>query len=105
MSVFSVLFTLVLFSELSSRWVTTAMPTSKADDRVEDRLGLLLSDEPISEPASVMHRRSIELDSNIRDDNGSPQIIVLTVSDIVFPLYCIIILYDALVCYNHNHLK
>lgn len=82
MSVFSVLVTLVLFSELSSRWVTVATPAKTIEDNrtEQDGLGLMLNDKPISEPAFsfLTQRRSIGLDNNIRDDKGTPQIIVLS---------------------------
>ncbi|XP_047431745.1 pro-MCH [Mugil cephalus] len=83
MSVHSVLFALVLFSELSSRCVTTAMPASKVDDGATEQEGLasmLGEDEPMTDPAlgSAVYRRNIVLDGNARDEDGSPKIIVIS---------------------------
>ncbi|XP_042258609.1 pro-MCH isoform X1 [Thunnus maccoyii] len=81
-SIYSVLFTLVLFSELSSHLVTVAMPASKIEDgeTEQDGLGSLLGDGPMTEQAVVppMYRRSLVLDSNIRDDDGNPKIIIVS---------------------------
>ncbi|XP_072310080.1 pro-MCH [Eucyclogobius newberryi] len=77
MSVFSVLCTLVLFSELSNRWVAMALPESNVENGIneEDNLGLMLKDQTISEPALVflMRRSSTGLASNIQD-KGTPQL-------------------------------
>uniref|UniRef100_UPI0037E8F507 pro-MCH n=1 Tax=Semicossyphus pulcher TaxID=241346 RepID=UPI0037E8F507 len=76
-SVYSVLYTLVLFSELSSHSVTAAMPATKAEDGVaeQDGLSLVLEDGPLTEPA--VYRRSV-LDSNVRDEDGSPKIVIIS---------------------------
>lgn len=78
-SVYSVLFTLMLFSELSSHLVTVAVPATKIEDSLteQDALGALLGDEPMSELFVVLplHRQSLLLD-NVRDEDGSPKIIV-----------------------------
>lgn len=83
-SIYSVLFTLVLFSELSSHLVTVAMPAGKMEDGVieQDGLGLLLGDKPMAEPAVVpsMYRRSLVLDNTISDDDRKPKIIIVSVS-------------------------
>lgn len=78
-SIYSVLFTLMLFSELSSHLVTVAMPAAKTDDILteQDALTSLLGDKLMSEPAVVppLLRRSFLLDG-VRDENGNPKIIV-----------------------------
>ncbi len=83
-AVYSVLYTLVLFSELGSRLVTVAMPATKVEDGIteQDGLGLILGDEPMTEPAVVppMYRRSRMLDNNVGDEDGSPKIIIVSVS-------------------------
>lgn len=83
-SVYSVLCTLVLFSELSSHLVTVAMPATKIEDGVteQDGLSLILGDEPMTEPAAVppAYRRSRLLDNNVGDEDGSPKIIIVSVS-------------------------
>ncbi|CAJ1054507.1 pro-MCH [Xyrichtys novacula] len=80
-SLYSVLYSLVLFSELSSISVSVAMPPAKAEDNVteQDGLGLLLRDEPMAERSvlSTVYRRSV-LDSNVRDEDGSPKIILVS---------------------------
>ncbi|KAJ0057029.1 hypothetical protein NL108_000862 [Boleophthalmus pectinirostris] len=82
MSLFSVLFTLVLFSELSSQWVAIASPASNAGDSTNEQeaLDLMLNDQTISEPALafLMHRSSTGLGTNIRDDKGTPQVNMLS---------------------------
>ncbi|XP_040002375.1 pro-MCH [Xiphias gladius] len=81
-SVYSVLFTLVLFSELSSNLVTVAIPSSKAENGIteQDGLGSLLGDEPLTEEDMVprMYRRSLVLDDDVRDENGNPKIFVVS---------------------------
>ncbi|XP_029351550.1 pro-MCH [Echeneis naucrates] len=69
-SVYSVLFTLVLFSELSSH-----VATAGAIER--DGLGSLLGDQPMTEHATVplTYRRRLVMNDN-RDDDGNPKIIV-----------------------------
>ncbi|XP_019132407.1 pro-MCH isoform X2 [Larimichthys crocea] len=68
MSIYSVLYTLVLFSELSSHLVTVAMPANKVGDGIieQDGRGLLLEDEPMLEPVVVppVYRRNFVLDNN-----------------------------------------
>lgn len=82
-SIYSVLFTLVLFSELN-HLVTVAMPASKMEDGVteQDGLGLILGDKPMTEHAVVppMYRRHLVLDNNISDDDGNPKVIIVSVS-------------------------
>lgn len=79
-SVCSFLYTLVLFSELSSHLVTVAMPATKVEDSVteQDGLSLILGDEPMTEPAVVppVYRRSHVLDNSMRDEDGRPKVIV-----------------------------
>ncbi|XP_070710335.1 pro-MCH [Pempheris klunzingeri] len=81
-SVYSFLYTLVLFSELSSHLVTIAIPATKVEDGVaeQDGLGLLLADEPMTEPAVVspVHRQSFVMDNNVRDEDESPKIIIVS---------------------------
>ncbi|XP_067346233.1 pro-MCH [Channa argus] len=75
----SVLFSLVLFSELNRHLVTVAMPATKLEDGSSDQgvVGLLLRDEVMSERAVVppLYRQSLVLD-NVKDEDGSPKIIV-----------------------------
>lgn len=74
-SVHSVLYTLVLFSELSSHSVTAAVPANKVEDVLteQDGLGLLLEDEPVIEPAELppVYWRSRVLDNSMRDEDGN----------------------------------
>uniref|UniRef100_A0A3Q0S6T3 Uncharacterized protein n=1 Tax=Amphilophus citrinellus TaxID=61819 RepID=A0A3Q0S6T3_AMPCI len=72
-SVYSVLLTLLLFTELSSHSVTVAMPATKAEGGAteEEGLGLILGDESLSEPAPPVFKRSL-----IRDENGNPRIVI-----------------------------
>uniref|UniRef100_A0A3Q3MF23 Pro-melanin-concentrating hormone n=1 Tax=Mastacembelus armatus TaxID=205130 RepID=A0A3Q3MF23_9TELE len=62
-TVFSVLFTLILFSDMSSHFLTIAMPATKVDDgrTDQDSLGFLLGDEPMTEPVLVprVYRQTI----------------------------------------------
>ena len=76
-SVYSVLYTLVLFSELSSHSVTVAMPT--AEDGVTEQDGPFLGDEPMIEP-DVGYRRNLVMDANMREEDGNPKIIIVSVS-------------------------
>lgn len=69
----SFLYTLVLFSGLSSRSVTVAMPAANIED---EGLGLLLGDEPAAVPP--VYRRMDVQDSSPRD--GRSKIIVVSVS-------------------------
>lgn len=69
----SFLYTLVLFSGLSSRSVTVAMPAAKIED---EGLGLLLGDEPAVVPP--VYRRMDVQGSSPRD--GRSKIIVVSVS-------------------------
>ncbi|TKS90612.1 hypothetical protein D9C73_024745 [Collichthys lucidus] len=82
MSIYSVLYTLVLFSELSSHLVTVAMPANKVGDGMieQDGLGLLLEDEPMLEPVVVspVYRRNFVLDNNVSNEDGSPEIIIVS---------------------------
>ncbi|XP_010769865.1 pro-MCH [Notothenia coriiceps] len=79
-SVYSFLYTLVLFSELSSHYVTVAMPAAKVEDGAMEQDGLFLEDEPMTEPALVpaAYRRNFVLDTNKRDEDGSPKIIIVS---------------------------
>ncbi|XP_029318067.1 pro-MCH [Cottoperca gobio] len=79
-SVYSVLYTLVLFSELSSHLVTVAMPATKVEDGVMEQDGLFLGDELMTEPAVVppAYRRHLVLNTNVRDEDGSPKIIIVS---------------------------
>ncbi|XP_036977038.1 pro-MCH [Acanthopagrus latus] len=85
-SVYTVLYVLLLFSELSSHLVTEAMPAYKVEDGVneQDGLGLMAGDEPMTEPAVVpaavppVYRRNHVTDNNARDEDGSPKIYILS---------------------------
>lgn len=81
----SVLFTLVLFSELSSRLATVASPVTKVEDgeMEQDGLGSLLDDDSLSEHGVVppLYRRNLVLDNNISDEDGNPRIIFVSVGD------------------------
>lgn len=84
-STYSFLYTLVLFSELSSHLVTVAMPATKVDDSVTDQdgLGLILGDESMTEAAVVppVYRRSHGLGSSVtKDEEERPKIIIVSVS-------------------------
>lgn len=69
-SVYSVLLSLLLFTELSSHSGTVAMPAAKAEDgAMEEGLGEILGDEPAVIPP--VFRRSL-----IRDENGNPTIVI-----------------------------
>lgn len=80
-SVCSFLYTLVLFSELSSHLVTVAMPATKVEDSAteQDGLGLILGDEPMTDRPAV-YRRSHVLDNSVTDEDGRPKIIIVSVS-------------------------
>uniref|UniRef100_A0A3Q3EZD6 Pro-melanin concentrating hormone n=1 Tax=Labrus bergylta TaxID=56723 RepID=A0A3Q3EZD6_9LABR len=67
-SLYSLLYTLVLFSELSGLSVTA-----------QDGLGLLLRDEPMAERGVVpqVYRRSVQ-DNNVEDEEESPRIIFVS---------------------------
>lgn len=79
----SVLFTLVLFSELNGRLVTVALPSSSAEDAAADRVGLdgVLDDDSMLKPAIIRptYRRSLTLDDNVKDEE-SPQLVIISVS-------------------------
>ncbi|XP_008279101.1 pro-MCH [Stegastes partitus] len=78
-SVHSVLFTLVLFSELSSNVVAVAMPAEDGETEHEG-LNSIFGDEPMVEPAAVplVYRRNLVLDNDVRDEDGSPKVIVIS---------------------------
>ncbi|XP_026182236.1 pro-MCH [Mastacembelus armatus] len=79
-TVFSVLFTLILFSDMSSHFLTIAMPATKVDDgrTDQDSLGFLLGDEPMTEPVLVprVYRQSLMLDNNVRDEDKNTRLIM-----------------------------
>ncbi|XP_028255837.1 pro-MCH [Parambassis ranga] len=81
-SIYSLLFALVLFSELNSHSATVAMPAAKAEDGVAEQEGLtsILGDESLTEPAVVpsVYRRNLVVDTNTRDEDRSPKIIVIS---------------------------
>ncbi|XP_068162967.1 pro-MCH isoform X2 [Antennarius striatus] len=81
-SVHSVLFALVLFSEMNSHFAAAVPATIIEDDMADkDGLGLILRDDPMTELAVVplMYRRNHALDNSLRDEDGSRK--VITVSD------------------------
>ncbi|XP_004083313.1 pro-MCH 2-like [Oryzias latipes] len=78
MSAFSVLVTLVLFSELNSRLI--ALPSSKAEDAADqDGLDSVLDDESVMKAAMIRptYRWSLMLDNNVKDEE-SPQLVVIS---------------------------
>lgn len=83
-SVYSFLYTIVLFSELSSHLVIVAMPATKGEDVVteQDGLGLLQGDESMTELAVVppAFRRIPVLDNNVGDEDGRPKVVIVSVS-------------------------
>lgn len=83
MSVFSVLFIIVLFSGLNSHSVTVAKLSTKAEDVSTDQEGLdsILGDETMAESLLVptMYRQSMMLDSNMKEDRA-PKVIIISVS-------------------------
>lgn len=82
-SVYSILVTIVLFSEMNRHLVAVAMPPTKLEDGATEQEGLdsILGDELMAEPAFVhqVERRRFALDDNPRDDE-TPKLIVLSVS-------------------------
>ncbi|KAK2859168.1 hypothetical protein Q5P01_003788 [Channa striata] len=76
-SVYSLLFSLVLFSELNSHLVTVAMPTTKIEDGSSEQgvMGSLWRDESMSESAVPLYRRTLVLD-DVKDEDGSPRVLV-----------------------------
>ena len=82
-SVCSFLFTLVLFSELSSHSVTVAIPSAKVEDGMTEQDGPLLGDEPLAEHAVIprLYRRNFVLDNSVSDEDVIPKIIMVPVSD------------------------
>uniref|UniRef100_A0A3Q1EDI6 Pro-MCH 2-like n=1 Tax=Acanthochromis polyacanthus TaxID=80966 RepID=A0A3Q1EDI6_9TELE len=81
-SVRSVLFTLVLFSELSGNMVTVAMPAAKLEvgETEQEGLDLIRGDEPMVEPVVFppVYRRSLLLDNTIRDEDESPKALIIS---------------------------
>ncbi|XP_058481183.1 pro-MCH [Solea solea] len=78
-STYSVLFALVLFSELSSHLVAEALPATKVEDAMEqESLTSLLGDEVLTEHAMVspVYRQSFMMDN--RDEDGNPNVIVFS---------------------------
>lgn len=69
----SFLYTLVLFSELSSHLAAVAMPPASVED---EGLGVTLGDEPALAPP--VYRRTDALDGSPR--GGRPKVIVVSVS-------------------------
>uniref|UniRef100_A0A3B3UY51 Pro-melanin concentrating hormone n=2 Tax=Poecilia TaxID=8080 RepID=A0A3B3UY51_9TELE len=74
MSVYSLLFALMLFSEMNSNLVTVAIPSTTVEDGAAEQEGLdtFLSDDDVTEHAAVplMYRRSLTND-------GTSKIIVI----------------------------
>lgn len=83
-SLCSFLYSLMLFSELSSHLVTATIPIKAEDSIIEqDGLGLILEDEPtVAEPAAVppVYRRSQVPDNSMRDGGRRSKVIVVSVS-------------------------
>ncbi|XP_034382736.1 pro-MCH [Cyclopterus lumpus] len=75
-SVSSVLCTLVLLSELSSRSVAVAMPASKGEDGVREQDGFFLGAGPLIEP--LAYGQNLVLDTDARDEGESPKLIVVS---------------------------
>ncbi|KAM6895749.1 pro-MCH [Xenentodon cancila] len=80
-SVYSILITIVLFSEMNRHLAVEAMSSTKLEDGATEQDGLdsLLGDELMADPVLVrpMERRSFALDDNVRDDEN-PKFIVLS---------------------------
>ncbi|KAM4615669.1 pro-MCH [Polymixia lowei] len=80
-SVYSVLFALVLFSEFSGRSVTVAMPAGKLDGKTDqESFSVLLGDGDMTDPAlgPSLNRRSLILDNKLGDEDGNPRIIIVS---------------------------
>ncbi|RVE56578.1 hypothetical protein OJAV_G00222390 [Oryzias javanicus] len=77
MSAGSVLFTLVLFSELNGRLVAVANAEGAAAD--QDGLDAVLDDDAMLKPAIIhpTYRRSLTLDDNAKDEE-SPQLVIIS---------------------------
>ena len=103
-SVASLVFTLVLFSELNSRLVTVASPTTKVEDGVieQDGLSSLLGDDPMIEQVMVppVYRGSLMLDNSIRDEEGNPKILIISVSNVSYFFIPIMFSYVKFISYN-----
>lgn len=77
-SVYSVLYTLALFSELSG-----AVPASEAaEDGALERGGFFLGDDSMGEPGVISpgYRQRLALDADAREEDGGPKIIFVSVS-------------------------
>ena len=84
-SVYSVVFSLVLFSELSSHSVSSAIPAGKLDDdrtETDSMASVLDVEEGIQDPLRV-YTRTLFLDNKLED--GNPKIILVSVSATVYP--------------------
>ncbi|XP_059182066.1 pro-MCH [Centropristis striata] len=79
-SVYSVLYTLVLFSELNRHLVTVALPATKVEDGATEQDGQFLGYEPMNEldvgPPS--YRRNLVMDAIDRDEDGNPKILIVS---------------------------
>uniref|UniRef100_A0A3Q2E8Y8 Pro-melanin concentrating hormone n=1 Tax=Cyprinodon variegatus TaxID=28743 RepID=A0A3Q2E8Y8_CYPVA len=66
MSVYSLLFAIMLFSEMSSHLITVAMPAAAAEE--QEGLGSILAEEDMTERAAVpqTYRRSLPNDGTSR---------------------------------------
>ncbi|XP_040030584.1 pro-MCH [Gasterosteus aculeatus] len=75
-SVYSVLYTLALFSELSG-----AVPASEAaEDGALERGGFFLGDDSMGEPGVISpgYRQRLALDADAREEDGGPKIIFVS---------------------------
>ncbi|XP_038137199.1 pro-MCH [Cyprinodon tularosa] len=66
MSVYSLLFAIMLFSEMNSHFITVAMPAAAAEE--QEGLGSILAEEDMTERAAVpqTYRRSLPNDGTSR---------------------------------------
>ncbi|XP_056132682.1 pro-MCH [Lampris incognitus] len=81
-SVYSVVFTLVLFSEFGGQAVSLALPASNAEDVMMDQesWGSLQGEEDMAEPAVPipLNKQPTILDSKPEEEGGNPRIILLS---------------------------
>ncbi|XP_042366874.1 pro-MCH [Plectropomus leopardus] len=79
-SVYSSLYSLLLFSQLSRLSVSVAMPSAKGEDGAMEQDGLFLGAEPMAEPAVVspVYRRSLVQETNEMNEDGSPKFFILS---------------------------
>nr|XP_023831908.1 pro-MCH 1-like [Salvelinus alpinus] len=88
-SLYSVIFTLVLFSEFNTRSVVLAVPTGKLDEGRTEQESLLsiLGEDTMSDNAlaAPRFRREPVLDNGLGDEEDNTKIIILSVSIFLHP--------------------